>query len=562
MNLVRTFRYPIWLVLASILLLGLGLRAWSLDFGLPFRYNVDEPAYVIAALRIAQGKLQLNYPPMSPSFQQLLYVVLYGLFFMAKFLTGAVASPNDFAKLYEIDPTPFYLLARSVSVVSSLISISLLFAIVRRLRELLTAALATLFLAVCFLDVRHAHFVEPYSLVTMMALACVYAALRCGGNGEPNGRKWLIASGLTCGVAVGIRYSVLPLGLVPLFAVGTRWFGSGPDRRLRALAIDFGWIALAGGFGLLIGVPGLIVNLPNTLAAVRGQSSLAGSLSGFFGITFTDLPTWRFYLAVLEIAWGIPLLIAIALGVMHVIAGRSVQDRLFLVFPLFYGLELSLASASSSAFARYLLPALPFMAFLAADGFMVVLRWLGSRLPERYFPALLGVTSLVLVAIPLMRGVKLDRLWTIPDTRTQAKAWIEANLPVGTHLATQWHGPPLSTATDSEPRSQRTYDLKLLYPFSADEDLDTLEFYQDEGFEYLVLSSYIYNLKLADSGRERIRQRFYHRLDQEAKLVAEFKPYQGEGEPPFLFEQIWGPITHLWDYERPGPTIKIYRLGS
>jgi hypothetical protein len=164
------------------------------------------------------------------------------------------------------------------------------------------------------------------------------------------------------------------------------------------------------------------------------------------------------------------------------------------------------------------------------------------------------------VAIPSYRIILLDRLWSQTDTRTLAKAWIEANVPAGTRIATQWHGPPLSTLSDPEPYSSRTYDVEILNPFSADPQLYSLQYYQDNGFDYLVLSSFIYQLRRVDPAENAVRNAFYTSLNREAELVAEFKPYVGDSEPPFFFEQMWGPIMDLVQLERPGPTIKIYRL--
>lgn len=53
---------------------------------------------------------------------------------------------------------------------------------------------------------------------------------------------------------------------------------------------------------------------------------------------------------------------------------------------------------------------------------------------------------------------------------------------------------------------------------------------------------------------------FYLDLLTSARLVAEFKPYDGNKEPAYIFEQMWGPIVSLYDLDRPGPTIKIFAL--
>ena len=89
-----------------------------------------------------------------------------------------------------------------------------------------------------------------------------------------------------------------------------------------------------------------------------------------------------------------------------------------------------------------------------------------------------------------------------------------------------------------------------------------MQWYREQGFDYLIASSFIYRIPLVDRERDAERQAFYASLDQELELVQEFRPYQGDTEPPFIFDEIYGPAVSLWQRERPGPTIKIYRIGD
>jgi 4-amino-4-deoxy-L-arabinose transferase-like glycosyltransferase len=543
-------------VLALILLLAAGLRVWNLDFGLPFRYHIDEPAYVVAAMQIGQGELQISYPPLSPSLQQLIYLALFGVLFIFKFASGVVDSPQSFAGLYRLDPTPFYLLARGVSVASSVLAIACLYGIVRRLRDARTAAVAAFFLAVCFLDIRHAHFAEPYSIVTLLALACTLTALNYYDRGR---NKWLVLSGVASGIAIGLRFSVIALGLVPVTALGLRFLAGG-SRRPGALVRPAGILAAAAAAGILLGVPGFIVNFRNTVSSILGQVSLVSNVEGFLGIQFTDLPTWQFYATILEIAWGLPLLAAMLAGVARALKQRRPEDLIFAIFPVAFGALLLTASAGSSAFARYAVPALPFLAYLAAAGVTLCAGWLASGRSTRAYRPFLVLLVLALVAIPVARVLRANYLWDQVDTRTQAKAWIETNIPEGARIATQWHGPPLSTASDPEPLSRRVYDVQVIYPFLVEPRFYSIDVYRQRDIDYFIVSSFIYELRLADSGKNEIREAFFQSLDESAQLAAEFKPYNAGREPPFFFEQIWGPITALFDLERPGPTIKIYRL--
>ena len=108
------------------------------------------------------------------------------------------------------------------------------------------------------------------------------------------------------------------------------------------------------------------------------------------------------------------------------------------------------------------------------------------------------------------------------------------------------------------PDSTRVYDVLAVggtgladYP---------IEWYREQRFDYLVASSYIYNIPLVNPEQDARRRTFYAALDRELALVQEFRPYAGDRELPFIFDEIYGPAISLWQRDRPGPTLKIYGL--
>ena len=50
-------------------------------------------------------------------------------------------------------------------------------------------------------------------------------------------------------------------------------------------------------------------------------------------------------------------------------------------------------------------------------------------------------------------------------------------------------------------------------------------------------------------------------MDKDFKLIKEFYPGADPKEPPFIFEEMYGPVVSLWQRERPGPVIKIYAVN-
>lgn len=166
------------------------------------------------------------------------------------------------------------------------------------------------------------------------------------------------------------------------------------------------------------------------------------------------------------------------------------------------------------------------------------------------------------IAQPLVKSIRHDVLITRQDTRTLAKHWIETHIPAEAKIAVDWetHGPPLSTPEKVMPYSHKVYHVYVVGGTGLSEQ--PVVWYREQGFDYLVTSSFIYDLRLVYEEWDAERRIFYTLLDQDLRLVQEFRPHRDQIEPPFVFDEIYGPIVSLWQRERPGPTIRIYALDS
>lgn len=89
-----------------------------------------------------------------------------------------------------------------------------------------------------------------------------------------------------------------------------------------------------------------------------------------------------------------------------------------------------------------------------------------------------------------------------------------------------------------------------------------LSWYQQQGYDYLIASSFIYDIPLVFKAENEKRQAFYKSLDQNLELVQEFRPNNSSQDPPFIFDELYGPAVSLWARERPGPVIKVYKLNQ
>jgi hypothetical protein len=276
---------------------------------------------------------------------------------------------------------------------------------------------------------------------------------------------------------------------------------------------------------------------------------------GFDGWQIDPAGGYLFYLKTLVwgLGWGLFLLVLAGL----IVAGlrHRAKDLVLISLPItvfvFMGRQ-------QMYFARLAVPMVPALLVMGAS----LLESLVTSLAKSRRQALWGLSAgaLLFTVQPLASSLRSDSLLTRTDTRTLAKEWIEAAVPAGSRIAVDWpaHGPPLSTAGRAYPAAIREYDI--LEVGGAGLADHPLEWYHDQGFDYLIASSSITRIPLADAGHDAERRAFYASLDRELELVQEFRSYEGETDLPFVFDEIYGPAVSLWQRQRPGPTIKVYTL--
>ncbi|MFN8423885.1 MAG: hypothetical protein U0470_11080 [Anaerolineae bacterium] len=79
-----------------------------------------------------------------------------------------------------------------------------------------------------------------------------------------------------------------------------------------------------------------------------------------------------------------------------------------------------------------------------------------------------------------------------------------------------------------------------------------------------MTSSFSTERRLLDARRDAAARAWYAELGRRLRPVAVFAPVRPDRPdalpPPFVFDQVYGPCTDLWRFERPGPAITVYRL--
>jgi len=537
--------------LAGILTLALALRVWGIGFGLPYEYHVDEVQYIRQAASMGARGLEPVWWNNPPFYKYVLLGEYTGLFGIGKLL-GWYTSTADFGAQHILDPTRLYLLGRATSALLGTLTVLVVYWLGKSAYNGRVGLLAAWFLSVCFIHVRDSHYAVNDVPLTFFVTIVLLAAVKIVRSGE---RKWYALAGAAMGLGFATKYSaafaLLPVSLAHFLSPEVQ-LKRLSCLRVRRLAIA---VAIAGG-AAIVGSPYFVLTPGKVIHDVYEALYLAGR-HGFEGWQIDPSGGYVFYLKTLAWGFGWGLLFLALAGLAVAILRRLPQDLVLLSLPV---TMYALMGRQQMYFARFVLPMVPALLVLGAS----LLEKIPTSLANSRRSAIAGliVGALAFTAQPLTSSLRSDYLVTQTDTRTLAKRWIETHFSKGARIAVDWrtHGPPLSTPDLPKPDSHRSY--KVLVVDGTGLSDHPVEWYQQQDFDYLITSSFIYNIPLVYEDRDAERRTFYASLGDRLELVQEFRPYEGDAEPPFIFDEIYGPAISLWQRERPGPTIKVYKVDG
>jgi 4-amino-4-deoxy-L-arabinose transferase-like glycosyltransferase len=418
--------------LLAIVALAAGLRLWGIDFGLPeTRAKPDEHRIVDLALGFFSG----DYDPGSFQYPSLyLYALhaLYLVYFALGRAFGLFSGAADFVAAAHVDPTAVFLIGRSLSAVLGALSVVVLHGIVLRLSDRRAADVSAFFLAVAYLHVRESHYGVTDVTMTFLVLCSVRALLDWHDRGT---LRAAAAAGALAGLAASTKYSGAML-IVPaaLCALARAFHSDGASDRGRArwlvnAATDRGLLLFSGALLLAFfaGTPYSLVDPQTFLSDVRFE--MRHLEAGHAGVRIPGGPHHLFFS--LRFGLGVPLLITGLAGLVAALVRDPLRAGLVFGFPLIY---FGVAARGSTAFARYMVPVVPFLC--AAAGLLVTgLLARAARAHTRLGGALVAPVLVLALALPsLLRAIELDRLLAREDSRVVASRWLHASLPAGSSI--------------------------------------------------------------------------------------------------------------------------------
>ncbi len=550
---------------AALLLLAFGLRMWGNGHGLPYAYNADENAhFVTRAIGLFGHDWDPNYYVNPPAYTYLVHLVL-GLWY-----GGRAGVASSFAA----DPTQIWIIARTLAALLGAIAVWLLYLAGTRLVDRRVGLLSAGIFAVAFLPV----FYSKLALNDVPTLAGVCLALWGAAGMLRNGRMRDYAlAGLGLGLACATKYTG-GIVLLPIVAAAGAQFAAhgGRSGALRGILIA-GVVALASFFAAN---PYSLLDFSSFWDGLTHQSDASGDAAGKLGLTQDS--GYAYYLW--SFGWGLgwlPLCFAVGGAVRLFVDERRLFWMLvppIIVFVVFMG-------SQERYFGRWLMPVFPFACVLAAYAAVELADWLGDRFSPALRPTFVAAAVVLLCGQGLVYSLHSGLVLSREDTRNIARDWMVLNVPAGKKIVVEpvvpdqwaqdignpspitkngnrWNKYPLSRSK-IDPRTGETLPgegvIVNIEDFERVLRPELVGFFEQQQYCWVVVGS-------TQRGRAEVEPEvvpnalaYYKELERRAEVAYEVSPYS-RGKGPVAFNFDWAFNYFPLAYNRPGPTMTIYRL--
>jgi 4-amino-4-deoxy-L-arabinose transferase-like glycosyltransferase len=397
------------------------LRIWGIRYGLSNALtHPDEGAVFSVSLRFFGRNLNPAFFDW-PSLFMYAVAAAFVVYFNIGRMVGWFGREASFIAAATTHPAPLFLIARALSAAAGIATVAVTYRVGVHLFDRTTALVAALFLAVAALHVRESHFGLTDVSATCLLMTSFLYIVRYWRSGL---RRDALLAAVLGGLAASTKYNagivMLPLFWVVAFRERSEaWAG-----RARVIGI----CALVAASAFAAGTPYALLDAAHFAGALRevGEHLRRGhmALAGY---------AWQTHLtSSLRSGLGLPMLVA-GLGGMSVLMLRGRREAtLFLLCPVAY---FALIGSGQTAFARYILPTIPFLCLAGAVLVTELARTIGhwSQRPAAT-PALAALIAALVAAPSLWSAIETDRLLARVDNRLLAAAWLRDNFQNGASL--------------------------------------------------------------------------------------------------------------------------------
>lgn len=544
---------PALALLALMLAVGLFLRLHNNDYGLPYVYYADEGSHFTnRAVEMLAGDQNPGYFQNPSAFTYIEQLVLR-LYFGHGWIFGNF---RDVIDKYGEDPTRIYQVGRGVAALLCLAGVVGVYGVARALFNRRTGLVAAAILCFSFLAIAYSRIAVTDTGTLLPVALALFFAIRLQ---ERQTWRWAAAAGLATGVAVGFKYTAGLVLLAPLLALVWPLSKAVVRNRLISLGALIGATVIA----FFITTPYFFLDFSTAERQLRAQADLAGGIAKY-GQEYDN--GWIYYGN--SLTWGLGWLALIASVAGFVLLWRRQRARaaILAIFPVVLFVYLA---TQERYFGRWLLPCYPALALL---GGYAIIQGVAAirRLPARLVPTALAVVTILVAWQGFAAGVRSMAVLGHSDTRDAARAWLVKNertslrVIVEPAVPARWYWRYRSNGSVVPHRKQfvRAFsrDVKeTRIEYGRTLSPQTIDAYRKNGFCLVMTMSLIAGR--STQARDPRANAYYDRLRAESTRVFHVSPLRVGAElQPFNFDKSYNYYSPA--YQRPGPTVDIYRLDN
>lgn len=496
--------------LALVVLVACSLRIWQIDRWLPEFYEEATPVLQARAFwggeRFDFNPHFFNYPALGFYAQ---FVVQAGVFVWLR-ATGQTASLDEFRLFLDQNLPAMVLLGRVVTALLDVGTVVLIFLLGRRIANNNTGLLAAVLLACNALHVRMSQYVLVDVPLTFFSLLTLLWTIDIIEKGQ---RYHFIKVGVALGLAASTKYTAGLLA-VPVM-VAAHW---GAANRV-------GRVCTYRRLGVTAAVSLVVFVLLNPYSLLDFDAFWADfsyehehMQVGHFGHD-PSRSTAALYAG--NLAWSVGIVgVAGLWGVASCFRRRHVSSLLFYGWVVLYLVILSTWKMHGE---RYLMPAVPLVLLLGA-------RAVTAIEPKKFRTWAIAVFLMLYLLPQVYLLTDHYRSVSAIDTRQRVGDWVDANVARGSLIAIEHYSYYPDRLADDLLLFRLPFDIMHPDHFSG---LYALGWY--ENFDYVLVSSFIYQRYLANPDRFAKQLEFYRQLREKWQMVQHFRPHSGPGPEILIY---------------------------
>lgn len=515
-----------------ILLLAFFIRIQKISIGLPYILNSSESQYISDLLVLIKNPFKIHVFNEPSLFLILNSIVL--------FLTSGTVNVSNLVNALESNPQALFIPLRVLSALFGVGSVVLVF-LIGDLFGVLTGVFASAFLTVAFLHIKYCQLFSPFIPMVFFSLLSIFFALKVYSNKDSRLKLYFISM-LSASLSASMHYIGL-LSIVPLLTV---MILSKETEKIKIHTIYFLALFLALN-------PYSVFSLVSLI-----WTGLDQYLNGYSIYHYSSFINYSLTFLLQGIG---PVIFFTALCLLKYKESYDENSlKSLFILPVFYISIIGLMHITEISYAILIVPFLCLASAMFFESFI-------NEYPDKQFIFILLL--LFALWIPFKYSEKYKRTMGLSDTRVIATEWMHENTTEDFSIAYDknsiqlvWFDPYKKEALKSIVDDPDILANPLRYEITS-KLLKNKNWFKiiKRKVDYVVINSIDEERVLRKTGNS-LEKEYYKKFEKLDPIIV-FNPYLKEYDKKTRFsvlEDLYSPFETLWQRERSGPIIKIYKI--